>query len=414
MPRELPRFVEKNVVKGHVYLSFRRGKGPRVRLPSDPRSVEFQEAYAAALAGNAVVIREAKREAVQDGTLAALIVSYRKSAGFIRLRATSKPGYISRLDAMRRAHGHRTVKGLTRERIITKILEPYAGQPGAALDTLKKLRILIGHAIVLGRLIHDPSLGIERPKITEVRSWTEEEIEQFEARWALGTSQRLAFALHLFTGQRGSDVHRMTWADIRDGRIAVIPQKDRVKRRLLIEIHPDLQEVIEATERRHVVMLATDYGNMRTRNGFGKWMREAITEAGLPLDCQPHGLRKAAGRRLADVGCSAHEIMAILGHKTLAEAERYTRDANQPRLASSGMRKLPSRSANKAPQTNSVRLGNSKKAERINQVSAPGGAPKGTSRQIDLSLIIQRVVTAHNDDVMHVVAHWQATRHATA
>ena len=50
-------------------------------------------------------------------------------------------------------------------------------------------------------------------------------------------------------------------------------------------------------------------------------MRDAIRAAGLPLDCQPHGLRKAAGRRLAEAGCSAREIMAVLGHKTLSEAD---------------------------------------------------------------------------------------------
>src|SRR5262249_53533281 len=37
-------------------------------------------------------------------------------------------------------------------------------------------------------------------------------------------------------------------------------------------------------------------------------------------ECQPHGLRKAAGRRLAEAGCTAHEIMAVLGHTTLTEA----------------------------------------------------------------------------------------------
>jgi enterobacteria phage integrase len=55
--------------------------------------------------------------------------------------------------------------GLSRERIITGILQPYADRPGAALDILKKLRILIRHAINVGWLKHDPSLGIKRPKI---------------------------------------------------------------------------------------------------------------------------------------------------------------------------------------------------------------------------------------------------------
>jgi hypothetical protein len=59
----------------------------------------------------------------------------------------------------------------------------------------------------------------------------------------------------------------------------------------------------------------------------------AIREAGLPGRCKAHGLRKAAARRLAEAGCSASEIAAITGHKTLAEVERYTRAADQERLA---------------------------------------------------------------------------------
>lgn len=37
---------------------------------------------------------------------------------------------------------------------------------------------------------------------------------------------------------------------------------------------------------------------------------------------------------------SANEIMAVLGHKTLAEAERYTRDADQQRLARTAVTRL--------------------------------------------------------------------------
>src|ERR1035437_9393921 len=52
MPRKLPPHVERNQVKGHTYLSFRIGKGARIRLPSDPTSEEFRQAYAAAMSGD--------------------------------------------------------------------------------------------------------------------------------------------------------------------------------------------------------------------------------------------------------------------------------------------------------------------------------------------------------------------------
>ena len=103
---------------------------------------------------------------------------------------------------IREQHGHRTVAGLSRERIINGILAPYADRPGAALSILKMLRILIRHAIDIGWLKHDPSLGIQRPKSQEIRSWTDAEITTFEAAWPIGTKQRLAFALMLYTWQR--------------------------------------------------------------------------------------------------------------------------------------------------------------------------------------------------------------------
>jgi integrase len=93
-------------------------------------------------------------------------------------------------------------------------------------------------------------------------------------------------------------------------------------------------------------------------------MRNAITAAGLPLECQPHGLRKAAGRRLAEAGCSAHEIMAVLGHKTLSEAERYTRDADQMHLASAAVARLEGRNGNGNTQTDPDGLGKKSKSKR--------------------------------------------------
>lgn len=42
-----------------------------------------------------------------------------------------------------------------------------------------------------------------------------------------------------------------------------------------------------------------------------------------------HGLRKNAGMELALAGCTASEIMAVLGHKTPKMAMYYVEQANQ-------------------------------------------------------------------------------------
>jgi integrase len=133
-------------------------------------------------------------------------------------------------------------------------------------------------------------------------------------------------------------------------------------RRLLIPVHRDLLTALAAARRDHVSIITTAYNRPFTVDGFSQWLRNAIAEAGLTLDCQPHGLRKATGRRLAEVGATTKEIMSILGHTTLAEAERYTEEADQIGLAEGAVIKLEARTANKPPQAASDRLGNSSDA----------------------------------------------------
>lgn len=64
------------------------------------------------------------------------------------------------------------------------------------------------------------------------------------------------------------------------------------------------------------------------------------SKAGLPAESSPHGLRKAAARRLAEAGCTVFEIASITGHASLKEVERYTKSAQQKRLAQSAMSAL--------------------------------------------------------------------------
>ena len=106
-----------------------------------------------------------------------------------------------------------------------------------------------------------------------------------------------------------------------------------------IPVHPDLAEVIAATPSRHLTFLVTKFGKPFTTSGFSNKLKDWCRQADLP-HCSAHGLRKAAAVRLAERGATPHEIMAITGHKTLQEVERYTRAARQAKLADSAMTKL--------------------------------------------------------------------------
>ena len=86
-------------------------------------------------------------------------------------------------------------------------------------------------------------------------------------------------------------------------------------------------------------------------------------------------MRKAAARRLAEAGCSASEIAAITGHKTLAEVERYTRAADQERLARQAIRKQVETRSGKLP---GYELANSDDASlEINSLIAALALPRG-------------------------------------
>ena len=106
-----------------------------------------------------------------------------------------------------------------------------------------------------------------------------------------------------------------------------------------IPLHPDLVDVIAAIPSAHLTFLVTEYGRPFSPAGFGNKFRDWCNQANLP-HCSAHGLRKATAARLAERGATAHEIMAITGHRSLEEVERYARAARRSQLADSAMSKL--------------------------------------------------------------------------
>jgi len=119
----------------------------------------------------------------------------------------------------------------------------------------------------------------------------------------------------------------------------------------------ELSQALDAAPRDHVTILNTAFGKPFTINGFSGFMRDSMRAAGLSLDCKPHGLRKTLGRRLADAGVSAHDIMAALGHTTLAQAENYTREADRRSGGRRAVLQLNDHKANTSSQTATERLG---------------------------------------------------------
>jgi integrase/recombinase XerD len=172
-------------------------------------------------------------------------------------------------------------------------------------------------------------------------SWSLEEVDAYEKTHPVGTKARLAMAILLYTTGRREDAVRLGPQHIRKGRIQYTQAKNEHRNPIVMDIplHPDLQAIIEATPSGHLTFLVTEYGRPFTPAGFGNRFRDWCNQAGLP-NCSAHGLRKATAARLAELGATAHEIMAITGHQSLEEVERYTRPARKRGLADSAMAKL--------------------------------------------------------------------------
>lgn len=126
---------------------------------------------------------------------------------------------------------------------------------------------------------------------------------------------------------------------VENGRIRVRQQKTRrTNPTILIPIHPNLQRELDQAPM-EMTFLITQQGKPFSPAGFTNWFRERAMLAGV-RERTPHGLRKAAGRRLAEAGCTAHQVAAILGHRTLSEVSRYTQSVDQMLLADQAMSKL--------------------------------------------------------------------------
>lgn len=321
---------------GHSRHYFRRGHGKRIALPGLPGSDEFMAAYRAALNTSGGVTGHQKH----PRSFAALADLYFQSPKFKAQKPISQYSSRNVIERFVAQHGHRIVPEMTRAHVDI-LIGAKAETPAAANTLLKRLRTLLKYAMALGWRHTDPTVGVDKFAEGEYHTWTDDELAQFEKRWPLGSRERTAYALALYTGQRRADLCCMTWADKADNRIRVAQAKTGSK--LEIPIHADLAKALAKWKRRHVTIIVSDRQAQYTVESFGNLMADAIDQAGLPARCVLHGLRKAAARRLAEAGCSTSQIAAITGHKSLSEVERYTRAADQKTMASDAIKKLPSR-----------------------------------------------------------------------
>jgi integrase len=339
MTRIRLRFVQASIVSGHAYYYFRKAGCARVKLPGVPGSDAFMTAYRAALAASMPPSDVGMRRNA-PGTVSSLIALYANSSQFKHeIAAETRRTMWAILQKFREEHGDKRVALLRREHVLAILADR---PPFARRNWLRALRSLLEYAVSINMIAENPTKDVQAKvprKCEGFRPWGEEQIAIFRQHHPLGTRARLAIELLLNTTQRRGDIVRMGPQHMRDGLLHVRQSKTGAS--LALPIFPELQEAIDAMPKngRHLTFLATASGKPFSPAGFTNWFRDVCNEAGL-RGFSAHGLRKAGCRRLAEAGCSVHEIAAWSGHRTLSEIANYTRSVEQVAMAREAMHKV--------------------------------------------------------------------------
>lgn len=196
------------------------------------------------------------------------------------------------------------------------------------------MRGLFGWAVDREFIKLNPTLGVKLLAGSNddegFHAWSEDELAQFEDRWPLGTRQRLAFDVLLYTGLRRGDAVKLGRQHVRKGEFQIRTEKTGavVTRPVL----PMIAASIAATPTGVLAFIATERGGVFTKESFGTWFGKAYREAKVPGAA--HGLRKAGARRAAEAGATEAQLNALYGWAPGSrESATYTRTVDNARLA---------------------------------------------------------------------------------
>jgi len=334
MPRPRPPHLHHERTRHGVLVWYvRAGKGPRIRLRAAHGTPEFLAEYQAAIAGEA----PAKPGQARAGSLAWLIARYRDSSAWASLSPATRRQRENIFKPVIAAAGAEPFVDITRK-VIAAGVDRRKATPAAARHFVETLRGLFRWAVEADLAAQDPTRDIRPPKKSTDghHVWTDEEIARFEAHWPLGTRERLALDILIYTGLRRGDAAGLGRQHVRDGVIRITTEKTGEP--VTIPLLPPLATSIAATPAAGLAYVATASGKAMTKESFGNWFRDACRAAGVPGTA--HGLRKAAATRAANAGATVAQLEAMFGWRGGGMAALYTRKADRERLAMGAANKL--------------------------------------------------------------------------
>jgi integrase len=354
MQLDLPFLVQDVDRFGNVRLYVRKkvaGRYQKVRIRSQPRSPTFMAEYQAALERLQAGKQPYQSTSTRHGTLSWLVQEYQKHAyAFVRLDDRQKRNIHLIFESMMREET-KAGSGLRfKDCPIASFLPMHVKllrdrkntAPSQANRRVMYLRMAFDWAIEEreGWVKTNPATGVKdlKYKKQHFHTWTRDEIRQYEARWPIGTTQRLALAILSFTGTRRSDAVRLGPPMVKDGKITFTPSKTRnsTGKVLTLPILGALQTVLDASDLGGQTWLITKRRMPWKEASFGNEFREWCDKAGLP-DCTAHGLRRAGATFAAENGATVIQLKEVFGWSTAQIAMDYIKDAEQKKIANGAM-----------------------------------------------------------------------------
>lgn len=329
MPRRRKPYVQREKTRHGKYVwYFRRGPGPRVRLPGEYESAEWLAAYEAALGG------VAPPAPTSSGTFRWLVERYKASAKFAGLALETQRFRAGILDRAVKTAGDLRLGQITRA-MLAEGRDRRAETPFAAINYLKVMNQVFAFAVDAGYMNSNPAKGIDRPSpaTSGHHTWTIAEVRRYQAKWPLGTRERLAMDLLLYTGLRRGDLVQLGRQHVRNSIIRYRATKNGVE--IVLPLLPILQATIDAGPTGDLTFLATKRNLPWKKESFGTWFADACKAAKVPG--RAHGLRKAGATIAAENGATDQQLMAIFGWTNPEQAAVYTRTANRARMAAMGV-----------------------------------------------------------------------------
>lgn len=334
MPRPRPPHLHTEVTRhGKRVWYFRRGKGKRIRIEYDFGTPEFTSAYEAALAGE----EAPKPKKPGINTFKWLVDRYKDSSAWADLSSATRKQRENILREVIEKNGHQPVASFTKKAIAAG-RDRRKATPNMARHFVVTLRGIFQWALEADYVSADPTQGIKspRPRTDGHHVWTQAECDAFEAKWPLGSRERLAYDILLYTGLRRGDACQLGRQHVRNGVISI--KTEKTGEAVVIPLLPPLQASIAAAATGDMTFIISEHGRGFTKESFGNWFGGICRKTGVKGSA--HGLRKAGATRAAEQGASESELEAIFGWRGGRMASHYTRQANRERLAKKAAVKL--------------------------------------------------------------------------